>query len=169
MSGWIAAFIVVATVAIVIQMAILLAMFVQVRVAVRQFTRIASQFQARFDPILLRTNRILEDSEDRIKSIMGDAAELTRLARSQAQKVDRVFTEATERLRIQVVRADQILTGTLEVIEEAGTTFRSKLWEPVSRASAVLKGLKAGLDFLRGERRRRSAGEEATQDEELFI
>ncbi len=169
MSGWIAAFIVVATIAIVIQMAILLAMFVQVRVAVRQFTRIASLFQARVDPILLRTNRILEDSEDRILSIMGDAAELTRLARSQAQKVDRVFTEATERLRIQVIRADQILTGTLEVIEEAGSTFRSKLWEPVNKASALLKGLKAGLDFIRGERRRRPAADESVQDEELFI
>jgi len=169
MSGWIAAFIVVATIAIVIQMAILLAMFVQVRVAVRQFTRIASLFQARMDPILLRTNRILEDSEDRIRSIMGDAAELTRLARSQAQKVDRVFTEATERLRIQVIRADQILTGTLEVIEEAGSTFRNKLWEPMNKASALLKGLKAGLDFIRGERRRRPAADESVQDEELFI
>ena len=42
---------------------------------------------------------------------MGDTAEITRLARGQAQKVDRVFTEALERLRIQVIRADQILTG----------------------------------------------------------
>lgn len=168
MSGWLEAFIVVATIAIVIQMAILLVMFVQMRMAVRQFTRIATQLQARIDPILLRTNRILEDSEDRIRSIMGDAAELTRLARSQAQKVDRVFTDAVERLRLQVMRADQILTGTLEVIEDAGSTFRSKLWQPFQQASAVLKGVKAGLDFIRGQRRRPEP-ESATQDEELFI
>ncbi|MBZ5696527.1 MAG: hypothetical protein LAN36_14355 [Acidobacteriia bacterium] len=167
MSGWLEVFIVIATVAIVVQMAILLALFLQVRVAIRQFTLIASQLQARIDPILVRTARILEDSEDRIASIMGDAAELTRLARSQAQKVDRVFTEAVERLRIQVIRADQILTGTLEVIEEAGSTFRSKLWSPVNKASALLKGLKAGLDFIRGVRRPQS--DAATQDEELFI
>lgn len=168
MSGWLEAFIVVATIAIVIQMAILLAMFVQMRMAVRQFTRIAMQLQTRIDPILLRTNRILEDSEDRIRSIMGDAAELTRLARSQAQKVDRVFTDAVERLRLQVMRADQILTGTLEVIEDAGSTFRSKLWQPFQQASAVLKGVKAGLDFIRGQRRRPEP-DSVTQDEELFI
>jgi len=133
MSGWLEAFIVVATVAIVIQMAILLAMFIQMRVAIRQFTRIASDLQVRIDPILVRINRILEDSEDRIASIMGDAAELTRLARSQAQKVDRVFTDAVERLRVQVVRADHILTGALEVVEEAGSTFRRKLWQPFSK------------------------------------
>ena len=168
MSGWLEAFIVIATIAIVIQMAILLAMFVQMRIAVRQFTRIAMQLQARIDPILLRTNRILEDSEDRIRSIMGDAAELTRLARSQAQKVDRVFTDAVERLRVQVIRADQILTGTLEVIEDAGSTFKSKLWQPFQQASAVLKGVKAGLDFIRGQKRRPEP-DSVTQDEELFI
>jgi len=167
MSGWLEAFIVVATLAIVVQMAILLAMFLQMRVATRQFTQIATNLQARLDPILVRVNSILTDSEDRIASIMGDATEVTRLARAQAQKVDRVFTEAVERLRIQVIHADQILTGTLEVIEEAGSSFRRKLWEPIQQASAMLKGLKAGLDFIRSQKRPRP--EQTTQDEELFI
>jgi hypothetical protein len=167
MSGWLEAFIVVATIAIVIQMAILLAMFLQLRTAIGTFTRIALQLQARLDPILTRTNRILEDSEERIASIMGDGAEIARLARGQAQKVDRVFTDMVERLRIQVVRADHILTGALEVIEETGTTFRSKVWKPVHQASAVLKGIKAGLEFIRSGRR--SEPDSATQDEELFI
>ena len=87
MSGWIQAFIVIAAVAIVIQMAILLGMFFQVRTAIEQFTRIATDLQNRIDPILLRTNRILEDSEDRVASIMGDAAEITRVARGSAQKI----------------------------------------------------------------------------------
>jgi len=168
MSGWLEAFIVVATIAIVIQMAILLAMFLQVRTAIGAFTRIAEQLQARMDPILLRTNRILEDSEERIASIMGDGAEIARLARGQAQKVDRVFTDMVERLRIQVVRADHILTGALEVIEETGSTFRSKVWKPVHQASAVLKGIKAGLEFIRSGRRSETS-DAATQDEELFI
>jgi len=167
MSGWLEAFIVVATFAIVIQMAILLAMFVQLRSAIGTFTRIASQLQARMDPILVRTSRILEDSEERIASIMGDGAEIARVARSQAQKVDRVFTDMVERLRIQVVRADHILTGALEVIEETGSTFRSKVWKPVHQASAVLKGIKAGLEFIRSGKRPES--DAATQDEELFI
>src|ERR1700683_3310498 len=143
MPGWIEAFIVIAAVAIVLQMAILLAMFLQLQNAIRNFTRIAIQFQGRIDPILVRTNRILEESEDRIASIMSDAAELTRLARSQAQKVDRVLTDTIERIRIQLVHADRILTGTLEVIDQAGSTIRSTVWQPVHRVSAVIKGVKA--------------------------
>jgi hypothetical protein len=168
-SGWTEAFIIIATIAIVIQMAILLAMFVQLRTAIENFARLANDLHARIDPILLRVNRILEDSEDRIASVMGDAAEITRIARGQAQKVDRVFTEAVERLRVQVIRADQILTGALEVVEDAGSRVRKTVWGPIHQASALLKGLKVGLDFIRGQQRRRSEPDSATQDEELFI
>ncbi|HTS13730.1 MAG TPA: hypothetical protein VMH00_16545 [Candidatus Limnocylindrales bacterium] len=168
MSGWLEAFIVIAAIAIVLQAAVLLTMAVQLRVSVDRLVKIAADLQAKTEPILVRTARILDDSEDRIASIMGDAAEVTRVARGQAQKIDRVFTEAIERLRVQVIRADQILTGALEVIEDAGSKFRSSLWTPVQQASALLKGLKVGLDILRGQSRR-SRSEAAPQDEELFI
>jgi hypothetical protein len=168
MSPWVEAFIIISGIAIVMQMAILAAMYFQLRTSLNHFTKIANDLHSRLDPILGRINHILEDSEDRITSIMGDAAEVTRLARSQAQKVDRVFTDAVERLRIQVIRADQILTGTLEVIDEAGSKFRKTLWGPVQQASALIKGLKVGLDYIRGQRRR-SETEGAPQDEELFI
>ncbi len=169
MSGWIEAFIIIAAIAIVIQMAILLAMFVQLKASLEQFTRLANDLHARIDPILLRVTRILDDSEDRIASIMGDAAEITRIARGQAQKVDRVFTDAVERLRTQVIRADHILTGTLEVVEDAGTKVRKSFLGPIQQASALLKGLKVGLDFIRGQQRRRAEPDSAPQDEELFI
>ena len=169
MSGWVEAFIVIAAVAIVIQMGILWAMLVSMRSAIDNFTQLAKDLHTRIDPILLRVNRILEDSEDRITSVMGDAAEITRLARGQAQKVDRVFTDAVERLRVQVIRADQIITGVIEVVEEAGSTVRKTVWGPIHQVSAVIKGLKVGLDLIRGQQRRRPEPDGATQDEELFI
>jgi hypothetical protein len=169
MNVWVEAFIVIAAVAIVIQMAILLGMFIQMKTAIDKFTVIANDVKVRVDPILLRVNRILEDSEDKIASITGDTAEITRLARGQAQRIDRVVTDSLERLRVQVIRADQILTGALEVIEDTGTRVRKTLWAPVQQVSAVLKGVKVGIDVLRGSQGRRGESEGATQDEELFI
>jgi len=171
MPGWVEFFISIAAVAIVVQMAILVAMFVQLKMSMKEFTRIANDLQGRVDPILLRVNRILEDSEGRISSVMGDTAEITRIARGQAQKVDRVVTEALERLRIQVIRADQILTGALEVVDEAGTKFRNTLWGPIRQASAVMKGIKVGLDMLRRQQNNKpeSDADSVSQDEELFI
>ena len=60
--------------------------------------------------------------------MVEDAAHIVYLARGQAQKVDRVFTDATDRLRGQLVRADRILTGTLEAVEEAGSQFKHSFW-----------------------------------------
>lgn len=168
MPGWMEAFVVVATLAIIIQMAILVAMYLQFRETSRQVTRMANELNTKVGPILVRANRILEDSQDRISSIVGDAAEITRIARGQAQRVDRVFSEAVERLRMQVIHADQILTGALEMIEETSSRVRKTLWGPVHEASALLKGLKVGLDFVRGQRRHPEPAP-TTQDEELFI
>ena len=169
MSGWVEAFIVIAAIAIVMQMTILLVMLLSLKKSLDHFTRLSTDLQSRVDPILNRVNRILEDSEGRISSVMGDTAEITRLARGQAQKIDRVFTDTIERLQIQVIRADQILTGAMEVVDEAGSKFRSTLWGPIRQASAVMKGIKVGLDMLRRQQDRRAESDGASLDEELFI
>jgi hypothetical protein len=167
MSGWVNAFIVIAGLAILLQTIILSVMAIQMKSSVERLLKLTNDLHSRVDPILARTARILDDSEDRISSIMGDAAEITRIARGQAQKVDRVFTDAVERLRLQVIHADQILTGTLEVVEDAGSKFKRNVWMPIQQASALLKGLKAGLEFLRSSNRPKS--DAVQQDEELFI
>ncbi len=168
MQGWIAAFVIIAALAIVLQAIILFGLYLQFKKSSEQMTRIVRDLDSRVSPILLRINRILDDSEDRISSIVSDAAEVTRIARGQAQKVDRVFTDAVERLRVQVVRADTILTGALEVIEDTGTRVRRTMQGPVMQVSAVLKGIKVGLDFIRGQQRPRSS-EASAVDDELFI
>jgi len=169
MSGWVEAFIVIAALAIVIQCAVLMAMFFQLKFAIQEITKITNELQNRMGPILLRVSRILDDSEERVHSIMTDAAEITRVARTQAQKVDRVFSEAIERLRVQILRADQILTGTLEVIEDTGSKFKNSVWRPVQQASALIKGIKVGIDVLRGRRGGTDDEAPVTEDEELFI
>lgn len=169
MPVWVEVFIVIAALALLIQTVLLLAMLFQLRPLIQQFVRMSSDLQAKIDPILLRTSRILDDSEDRIKSIMGDASEITHVARIQAQKVDRVITEAVERLRLQVIRTDHIVTGILEVAEDTGSRVRKTIWEPIHQLSAVLKGLKVGLDVFRGGAPRRPQSDGAHQDEELFI
>lgn len=169
MPGWMEVFVIVATIAIIVQMGILVAMYVQFRSATRQMYQIASDVQRKIDPILVRVNRVLENSEEKISSIVTDAAEMTRTARAQAQKVDRVVTEALDRMRAQIIRVDTILTGALETIEDAGVKFRRSFLGPLQNASAVLKGIKTGIDFIRGQRGAKPSETHQEQDEELFI
>jgi hypothetical protein len=112
---------------------------------------------------------LLDDIQPRVSTMVANATEVTELARGQAYKVDRVFTEAVDRLRVQVIRADQMLTGFLETIEQTGSELKSTVWEPVRQASAMISGVKAGLEFFRGQRKESSARSRGAGEEELFI
>jgi hypothetical protein len=167
METWIAVFVCVAAAAIVLQAAILVAMFFQMRRITERMERFTADLESRLGPILNRVHILLEDTQPKISEMVADAAHVVYLARAQAQKVDRVFTEAADRLRGQLVRADHILTGALEAVEDAGTKFTHSVWRPVQKVSALMQGIKVGIELLRSRRRRPE--EPLEQEEELFI
>jgi hypothetical protein len=170
MNPWIAAFIVIAGIAILVQAVMLTALFFELRRLSSRLERLTDDLQTRLAPILSRTQFLLEDAQPKISELIADAAHVVYLARAQAQKFDRIFTEASDRLRGQLVRADRILTGTLEAVEDAGSKFRSGLWRPMQKASALIQGIKVGLDLLRsGRSGDRNPEDRLEREEELFI
>ena len=157
-------------VALVVQLAILTALFFQTRRTMEKVDRAVSDLHARAGPILTRVQMLLDDTQPKISTMVSDAAHIVYLARGQAQKVDRVFTDAADRLRGQLLHVDRILTGTMEAVEDAGTQFRQSFWRPMQKASALVQGIKVGLDLLRSRRGAPSRRDEAAeQEEELFI
>ena len=170
MQFWMEFFSIVATIALIVQVAILIGLFLQLKRTTEAINRMIADLHTRIGPILTRTQILLDDTQPKITSLVDDASHVVYLARVQAQKMDKVFSEASDRLRGQLVRADRILTGTLEAVEDAGTQVRRTILGPVQKASAVVQGIKVGLDFLRARRSRRDSVEETLeQDEELFI
>jgi hypothetical protein len=170
MQIWLILFIVVAMVALVVQVVVLTALFFEVRRTTENVNRLSGDLQSRIGPILTRLQILLDDTQPKISSMVSDASHIVYLARGQAQKIDRVFTDAADRLRGQLMHADRILTGTLEAVEDAGAKFSNSFWRPVQKASALVQGIKVGLDLLRSRRRRRNSDEpHEQQEEELFI
>jgi methyl-accepting chemotaxis protein len=169
MDTWLQVFIVVASVAIVVQAAMLAAMFFQMKRLSERLERFTGDLESRLTPILSRVQIFLEDTQPKISEMVADAAHVVYLARAQAQKVDRVFTEASDRLRGQLVRADRILTGAMEAMEDAGSKFTHSVWRPVQKVSALMQGIKVGIDLLRSRRAHRRPEEPLEQEEELFI
>ncbi len=168
MEHWLRFFVAITALAVVLQMAILAAMYLQFRQMNERMTRIATDLQARMNPILSRLQILVEETQPRITNMVVDATEIVHLARGQAQKMDRIFTEMLDRLRSQLIHADQVLAGALEAIDEAGSQVRKTIWGPVHQASAFLKGVKVGLDVLRAQRRPPEHRSEQ-QDDGLFI
>ena len=157
-------------IALVVQLSVLIALFLQTRRTMKQVEDSVTDLNRKVGPILTRVQILLDDTQPKISTMVSDAAHIVYLARGQAQKVDRVFTDATDRLRGQLVRADRILTGTLEAVEEAGSQFKHSVWRPMQKASALVQGIKVGIDLLRARRAPASHRDEAPEhEEELFI
>jgi uncharacterized protein YoxC len=170
MQFWMEFFSIVAAIALIVQVAILIGLFLELKRTTEAINRMITDLHTRIGPILTRTQILLDDTQPKITSLVDDASHVVYLARVQAQKMDKVFSEASDRLRGQLVRADRILTGTLEAVEDAGTQVRRTILGPVQKASAVVQGIKVGLDFLRSRRSQRDSVEESLeQEDELFI
>jgi phage-related protein len=172
MPTWPAYFVVIIAVAFVLQTVILAAVYFQTKKSSENITRIANDLHARIAPVISRVELLVGETQPRIVTMVNDASEVVHIARNQAQKVDRVMTEALDRIRVQLLHTDRILTGVLETVEEVGSSTRRTLMGPIQQASAVIRGIKTGIDVLRSFRRP-SDGASGTpsepSDEGLFI
>jgi hypothetical protein len=172
MESWMPFFVVVIAIAVVLQAIVLINVLLQVRRTAQRIEQVVTDLHTRATPMLSRLEILVEDLTPRIAGIVNDASELTRLARSQAIKMDRVISEMMERLRLQLIHVDHILTGALETVEVAGSQLRQTIWGPVQKATALVRGIQTGLEYFRSARRNgpvKQRSEQPPQDEGMFI
>jgi len=171
MQSWMPLFVMATAAAVVLQAIILIALFLQVRRTAARVEQTVADLNTQVGPLISRVQALVDDVSPRISGIVADASEITRLARGEAQRVDRIVSEALERLRMQLIHVDHILTGAMEAVEEAGSHLRQSIWGPVVRATALIRGVQAGIDFFRNARQGRDPVETPpeTQDEGMFI
>ena len=169
MESWLPFFVMVTSLAVVLQAGILAGIYFLLLRQSRRMEQMLQELQAQVTPILSRIQVLLNDVHPQISSMVADAAHITHLARTQVQHADRVVGETIERLRLQLAHADQIVTGALETIEDTGSQLRRTILGPVQSVSALVRGIQTGLDVFRGNRRRAEAPQAETQDESLFI
>jgi len=162
-------FSIVASIVLIVQVVMLIALVFEIRETNKKVNGLVGDLQTRVGPILTRVQILLEDTQPKISNMVADAAHIVYLARGQAQKMDRVLTDATDRLRGQLNHVDRLLTATLETVEDAGSTFREKVWGPMHKVSALVQGIKVGLDILRSRQRGRHDEPREQREEELFI
>ncbi len=169
MQNWVGAVI---AAAMVLQVSVLVALYLTTRRTMQKLDKTVDDLNARAGPILTRVQILLDDTQPRISTMVSDAAHIVYLARGQAQKMDRVVTDAADRFRGQLLHIDRILTGTMEAVEDAGSQFKANFWRPVQKVSALVQGIKFGLDLLRSRKAGAPAAgreESPEQEEELFI
>src|SRR5215467_3824800 len=136
-------FVALVAVAVALQAILLAAIYFQVRQTSKRVEQVSRELQERVYPLITKIQAIVEDVHPRISTMFSETAEITRLAKVQVQRADRLLTEAADRLRLQIVHVDQILTGALGTVEEASSKIRRSFLGPLQSIVAVVRGVQS--------------------------
>lgn len=161
-------FIIIAAAAVALQALAMLGIYVAVRRIRGEVAGIRSDIKEWLDPLTQSINEIVGDSRVPLRTVVSDLAEVSHVLRQRTNNVDEVFDELIAKFQLQVRRVDQTIADVLEMVQKTTTTVQRNVVAPVLEVSALLKGLKVGLDFF-VSRRRESQAREVAQDEQMFI
>jgi methyl-accepting chemotaxis protein len=166
-------FIYATAVAVILQMFILLGLFLSVRKSSARIEKMATDVHGHALPLLGTAEAIVTDSRGKIEAIMGNLAATTATLKNQMDRLDATVTDIVDRTRLQVIRADDLVTRTLDGVEKTSEIVEHTVVSPVKQISGIVQGLSVGISaFLghnRSRRARRPTGSRVPQDEELFI
>ena len=119
------------------------------------------------EPVLRAARELLADSKEKLNLVSQNLVEISQLTKNQVTRFDALFTDLSDRLRLQMIRVDQLLSNTVARVEETTETIQRNVLAPVREISAILAGVRTALDYLR--HRNKTRVERATKEEELFI
>jgi len=165
-------FIYATAVAVILQMFILLGLAISVGKTSRKVEKLASEVHGRALPILSSAETIINESRGKIDIVMNNLVSTTGTLKTQMDRLDATVNDIVDRTRLQVIRADDIVTRTLDRVEETSELVQHTVVSPVRQISGIVQGLSVGIAaFLNQTRnsRRRNSNTRVTQDEELFI
>src|SRR4051812_8836476 len=166
------AFVIVTCIAVIIQAGILLGMFISMKKTSERMESLAKRVEEKALPVLESTRVILEDTAPKLKEITANLAEVSGTIKTQVNRMDATFSDAVDRTRLQVIRVDELVSRTIDKVEETTEMVQHTVLTPMKQLTGVIQGLSVGVGaFL--NRRRKAAMESAqsgrTDDEEMFI
>lgn len=163
-----AVFVIVAAVAIIIQAGVLFGIFQAMRDIQKDLEGTRADMKQRFDPLLQSVTELVNETREPLRNISVNLSEMTRTLRDRADQVDSVLADLADRTRLQIIRFDQLVTDLVQRVEQTADVVQRNVLMPVQEVSAVVKGVRSGLEFFLSRRRNPRAAE-ATSDEQLFI
>jgi len=160
--------------AVLLQAGVLVAMYLAMRKTSARMEAIAEEVKGKALPALELAQSVLTELHPKVILIVDNLTETTIAVRSQVERMDATVTDAVDRARLQVIRADELLTRTLDRVEETSEMVHKTVISPVRRFSGLIQGVTTGIEFLVGGRgsRRNGGSREARRpvpQDEMFI
>jgi len=156
----------IAAVAIVLQMAILFAMYK----AISGMQKAVGEAIPKVESLVAKANAVIPKVDalvDSTKATVDESRQIVASAREQFAKLDDVVTDATKRARIQMDRAEMVLDDTMDKAQQTVNLVTNGVLRPLREVQGIAAGIQAAFGYLL--RSARPSVDRATSDEEMFI
>jgi MFS superfamily sulfate permease-like transporter len=163
-------FIVVTAVAVVIQAGILIGMFVAIKKSMARMEALATQVQTRALPVMDTAQSMINEYRPKLDLVLDNLTGASTAVKQEIDRLQQPLQEMVERIQLQAVRVDDLLTKTLDRVEGAGEVVSETVSRPVKRATGVAYAVATGVAtlFNRGNYAR-AKKPAATPKDEMFI
>ncbi len=165
-------FIAVTSAAVVLQMLILAGMYFAMRKLSAQVMTATDEVKTQALPLLenakkleAEIRRIVETSSPKMELVLDNAAAITTTAHGAIGRVETTLNDVLDRARLQIIRADEMVTRAMDQVEETTEKVTHTVTTPVKHASGLVHGLSTGLGAYFGQKRPRKPG----PSDEMFI
>ena len=169
MENLVPVFIIATAIAVVLQTAILVALFVLFVKRTKRMQALAAEVKSKALPTIENTNAMLTELRPRITEIVANVEHSSRIARAQIERVDATMSDAVDRTRLQIIRADELINRTLDRVEETSDMVHRTVVSPIRQVQGLFQGVSAGLEFFLGRKRRQGRDGVGVPQDELFI
>lgn len=162
-------FIAVTTFAVVVQAGILIGLYLAVRKSTAKMEALATQVTTRALPTMETVQNMLVELRPKIDVISVNAAESSNLVRNQLARIDATLTDALDRTRLQVIRADELLNRTMDKVEETSDMVHKTVVSPLRQVNGLMAALSTGFEAFLGPKKRQPRNGDGVPQDEMFI
>jgi hypothetical protein len=136
-------FIAVTGAAVLLQACLLAAMYLALRKSSARVEALASDLTGKALPALETAQSILTEIRPKLQVISDNLQESAIIARAQVERIDATVNDVVDRTRLQVIRADELLTRTLDRVEQTSDMVHSTVVSPIRQVSGIVRGVTA--------------------------
>jgi len=112
---------------------------------------------------------ILVELRPKIDIMSTNFLESSTLVRNQLGRIDATLTDALDRTRLQVIRADELLNRTMDKVEETSEIVHKTVISPLRQVNGLMTAISTGIDVFLGQKRRHPKNGAGMPQDEMFI
>jgi len=162
-------FIAVTAFAVILQALIMVALYLAVRKSTAKMEALATELHTKALPTLDSVQSFLTETRPKIDALTTNLSESSALVRNQLARIDATLTDALDRTRLQVIRADELLNRTMDRVEETSEVVHKTVISPLRQVNGLMAAISTGVEVFLGHKRRQPKNGMGVPQDEMFI